>query len=146
MPADGPRFSIDSIDVGADDLVPQLPRTGRLLRVVPGPDRPDYCLAVLDEALTHRTSLSVLESLGVDPAAADPRMIRVHEDGTVDLLVFGIVIAARMAGAQVHAGMRDFPVALAYVVDNTAMADELLDLHKVLYVAVAMVTDLGQPS
>lgn len=140
--ADAPRFSIDSVDVGPDDLAGQLPRIAELRRIVPGPDRPDYCLCVLDEPITHRTSLEVLHGLGIDPAAADPQMIRVHDDGTVDLLVFGVVIAARIAGEQMHAGMRGFPVVLAYVVDNTAMRDPELVFSKVLYAAVALITDV----
>jgi hypothetical protein len=34
------RFSIDSIDVGPDELAVQLPVSGQLLRFIAGPDRP----------------------------------------------------------------------------------------------------------
>lgn len=138
----GPLFSIDRIDIGPNDLEAQLPKRARLLRVIPGPDRPDYCLAVLEEAVFHRTTLSALQQNGVDPSKADPQMVRVAEDGTVDLQVFGIVICARIAGEQLHQGMRDFPVSLAYVIDSAAMRDETLDFGKILYAAVAFITDL----
>ncbi|WP_378146306.1 hypothetical protein ACFJGV_01555 [Cnuibacter sp. UC19_7] len=141
MSENGPVFSIDRMDVGPEDLPPQLPARARLVRVVAGPDRPDYCLALASEPLRHRTSLEQLGAAGVDPAAADPQMIRVHEDGTVDLLVFGLVLAARVQGEQLHAGMRDLPAGLAYVVDNTLLRDESLDLRKALYVAVVDITD-----
>lgn len=136
------RLRIDGIDMGPDDLRPQLPAEARLLRQIPGPDRPDYFFAVLDEALTYRTTLADLRERGVDPDAADPRLIRIHDDGTVDLRVFGICFAARIAGESPHVGMKDFPVMLAYVIDNTALQDETLELSKVLYAAVASISDI----
>ncbi|WP_368497704.1 hypothetical protein [Herbiconiux sp. A18JL235] len=141
MSESGPVFSIDRMGVGPADLPAQLPARARLLRVVAGPDRPDYCLAVVEEPLRHRTSLEQLRAAGVDPAAADPQMIQVNDDGSVDLLVFGLVLAARLQGEQLHAGMRDLAVGLAYVVDNTLLSDDTLDLGKALYVAVVDVTD-----
>jgi len=44
-------------------------------------------------------------------------------------------------GEQLHAGMRDLAVGLAYVVDNTLLSDAALDLSKTLYVAVVDITD-----
>ncbi|MGP6170891.1 hypothetical protein ACTU6U_01240 [Microbacterium sp. A196] len=136
------RLRVTGIDTGPDDLSEQLPAEARLLRQIPGPDRPDYFFAVLDEAIRYRTSLTALRELGVNPDAADPQLIRIHEDGTVDLLVFGIVIAARIAGSHPHAGMKDFPVMLAYVVDNTALRDEVLDFTKIVYSAVGFISDI----
>ncbi len=141
MSESGPVFSIDRMDVGPDDLAAQLPVRARLLRVIAGPDRPDYCLAVAEQPIRHRTSLEQLRAAGVDPAKADPQMIRVNDDGSVDLLVFGLVLAARLQGEQLHAGMRDLATGLAYVVDNTLLNDATLDLRKALYVAVVDITD-----
>lgn len=141
MSENGPLFSIDRMDVGPEDLPAQLPVRARLVRVIAGPDRPDYCLAVADRPLRHRTSLEQLRAAGVDPASADPQMIRVDEDGAVDLLVFGLVFAARVQGEQLHAGMRGLAAGLAYVVDNTLLRDPVLDLRKALYVAVVDVAD-----
>lgn len=135
------RFRIDGIDVGPDDLPAQLPREGALLRQVPGPDRPDYFLGVLDAPLTYRTTLDALRENGVDPASADPRLIRIEDDGTVELGVFGVCFAARIVGQAPHAGMRDFPVMLAYVVDNSVMRDETIDFSKLVYSAVAFLSD-----
>ncbi|MGL3149488.1 hypothetical protein ACSS7Z_03935 [Microbacterium sp. A82] len=138
------RLRIESIDIGPEDLAAQLPAEARLLRQASGPDRTDYFFAVLDEALTYRTSLTALGEAGVNPDAADPQLITIHEDGTVDLRVFGIVFAARLAGAHPHAGMKDFPVMLAYVVDNTAMRDEVVDFSKLIYAAVAFISDIDE--
>lgn len=144
--ANGPIFSIVGVDVGSDDLLAQLPVEARLVRTIPGPDRPDYSLAVASAPVRHRTTLETLASQGIDPASADPQLIRIHDDGTVDLQIFGLVVAARIAGERLHAGMTDFPVMLAYVIDNTLMSDETLDFSKVLYSAVAFVTDTTQPA
>ena len=140
------RFSIDNIDLGPDDLPAQLPKAGRLLAVRPGPDRPDYCVGVLDEAIWYRTTVDALRDGGVDLAAADPDMIRVGEDGSVLLQVFGVIFAARIAGEAPHPGMRNFPVALAYVFDNTLLRDERIDFAKVIYAAVAFVTNVTEPA
>lgn len=136
-----PSFTIDSIDVGPADLMAQLPVEAELRGVIPGPDRPDYFKAVLTRPLYYRTTLDELRGQKIDPAAADPQMIRIHPGGGVDLQVFGIVIASRMGGQQLHAGMTDFQVALAFVVDNTLMRDSMMDFSKAIYVAVAAITD-----
>ncbi|WDH79571.1 hypothetical protein PTQ19_03765 [Microbacterium esteraromaticum] len=136
------RLRITGIDTGPADLPAQLPAEARLLRQAPGPDRPDYFFAVLDEAIAYRTTLTALKELGVDPQAADPQLIRIADDDTVDLRVFGIVFAARSAGEMPHAGMKELPVSLAYVVDNTAIRDEVIDFSKLVYAAVAFITDI----
>ena len=144
--SNGPVFSIDSMDTGPEGLPEQLPVTARLLRVIPGSDRPDYCLAVAETPIRHRTTLAAMKQAGVDPAAADPQLIRVHEDGTVDLLVHGLVVVARLVGEQLHPGMRDLPAGLAFVVDNTLMSDAGMDFTKALYVAVVSLTDRSEES
>lgn len=140
-----PLITIDGIDIGPDDLAAQLPRQAELLRPIPGPDRPDYALAVMKDApLAFDTTLTALREAGVDPATADPDLIRYHPDGEhVRLFVFGIVLAPRIVGDRIHLSMRGMPVALAYVIDNTAMRDEQLDLTKCFYAAVAFVSSLA---
>lgn len=136
------RLRIDRIDLGPGDLPPQLPAEARLLRQIAGADRPDYFFAVLDEAIAYRTTLSAMQKLGVDPGAADPQLIKLNDDGTVDLRVFAIAFAARNVGESPHVGMKELPVSLAYVVDNSALRDETLDLSKLIYVAVAFISDI----
>ncbi|MBN7793282.1 hypothetical protein LC082_01660 [Microbacterium esteraromaticum] len=58
------RLRITGIDTGPADLPAQLPAEARLLRQAPGPDRPDYFFAVLDEAIAYRTTLTALKELG----------------------------------------------------------------------------------
>jgi hypothetical protein len=138
-----PSFTIDGIDTGPDDLARQLPRTAELVRPIPGPDRPDYGLAVLKEPVTYDTTLTALRSAGVDLATADPQLIQFHPDGEqVRLHVFGIVVATRTVGDRLHGAMSGMPVMLAYVVDNSVMGDETLDFSKCVYVAVAFVSGI----
>ena len=143
---DRPQFTIDGIDLGPDDLAAQLPRTAELVRTIAGPDRPDYVLAVMkDRPLTYDTTLTALRAAGVDPATADPQLIQYHPDGEqVRLHVYGIVIAARIVGEQLHAQMSRVPVVLAFVVDNTLMRDETLAFSKCVYVAVAYVSAIPE--
>ena len=136
-----PRFTIDGVDTGPDDLASQLPRTAEMVRPIAGPDRPDYGLAVLQEPLTYDTTLTALRAAGVDPATADPQLIQYHADGEqVRLHIFGIVVAPRVVGDRLHGAMSGMPVMLAYIVDNTLMRDETLVFAKCVYVAVAFVS------
>lgn len=59
---------------------------------------------------------------------------------------YSLAGAARIAGEQLHAGMTDFPVMLANVIDNTLMSDETLAFSKMLYSAAAFVTGTTQPA
>ena len=70
-------------------------------------------------------------------------IVPVDDQGNVDLRIFGIVFAARLAGEQVQAGMQHLPVNLAYVVDPTAMRDETVDFSKLVFAGVAFITDIG---
>ncbi len=137
----GPLVSIDEVEVGPDDLHAQLPVRLELLRVLPGPDRPDYVLARPSRAIRHATTVDFLESQGIDPAGADPRGIRIHPDGGVDLAIMGVVLAARFSGQAIHPGMRHFPIVLAYIIDNSQLRDWEVDFAKCLYVATAGVSD-----
>lgn len=133
------RFSIDRIDVGPDDLEGQLPLLGQLLRFIPGPDRPDYVLVALDRPVRHRTSLDALASSGVDLARIEaPVPLDDHE---VEVRVATLVLAARMVGAQVHQGMVDLAVNIAFVLGAEVLDAEQLDFAVCLPVAVGFITD-----
>ncbi len=142
----GPLFRIDRVDSGPQQLIDAVPCRIRMLRVLPGPDRPDYCLGVLDVPVTHHTTLALLTEAGVDVRTADPQMSRVLDDGTVWLQVFGVVLCARLAGQQVRPGMADLSVNVAYVVDNSLLQDDRLDFRKVLFAAIASVSEEAEPT
>lgn len=135
-----PKIVITDIDTAPDDLVAQLPVHAELVRILPGSDRPDYTLAVAKKPIHFRITLAALEQAGVDPTAADPQMIRVHDDGTADLVIFGLVLCARVAGETIHLAMKDFPVNIAYIIDNTQLRDASVDFSKSYFAAIGFVS------
>ncbi|MFC9561361.1 hypothetical protein [Agromyces sp. NPDC056965] len=135
-----PKIVITSVDSAPADLAAQLPVHAELVRILPGPDRPDYSLAIAKKPIHFRTTVAALRQAGVDPSAADPQMIRVHDDGTADLVVFGLVMCARLAGETIHLAMKDFPVSIAYIIDNTQLGDPEVDFSKSYFAAVGFVS------
>lgn len=130
-----PAFTIDSVDLGPPELAAQLPIRAELRRVIPGPDRPDYCLAVLDTPIVFRPPA------GFDLSRSSPDYLRQDAAGPI-IYVPAIVVAARAVGDQLHPGMKGLGVALAYVIDNTVARDEVIDFAKLHYAAVAFITDV----
>ncbi|SIO01603.1 hypothetical protein [Agromyces cerinus] len=139
-PNERPKIVITRVDTAPDDLAAQLPVHAELVRILPGSDRPDYALAIAKKPIHFRTTLTALEQAGVDPSAADPQMIRVHDDGTADLVVFGLVLCARVAGETIHLAMEDFPVNIAYIIDNTQLGDASVDFAKSYFAAIGFVS------
>lgn len=120
-----------------EELRQQLPATARLWRQIGGPDRPDYALAGLAHPIKYHPagefdwSRCQSEFLGEDDAG---RYVS----------IYAVIIASLMAGTQMHAGMKEFPVRLAYVIDNTLGRDEQLDFAKCDYISYAMIDDLPE--
>lgn len=134
---DRPQIVITAIDSGPRDLAAQLPVHAQLIRIIPGPDRPDYSLAIVDEPITFRTTVAELHAAGTNADAA--QMITINPDGTAEVTVFGLVLASRIAGSSIHLSMEDFPVMIAYIVDNTQMEDAIVDFSKCFYAAIGLV-------
>lgn len=137
---DGARLLIDEIDLGPQDLVSQLPLTGYFERLIPGPDRPDYCLGRLDRPLTYTANRKDLTQAGVDVEAL-PAEIVSWRGRKVTLSISGVVFVSRFVGQTLHAGMRSLPVNLAYVIDPSVFGDTILDFAKVLPVGIGFISD-----
>ncbi|MFB6611164.1 hypothetical protein ACFCVO_12630 [Agromyces sp. NPDC056379] len=135
-----PKIVITGVDSAPADLAAQLPVYAELVRILPGSDRPDYSLAIAKKPIHFHTTVAALHQAGVDPSAADPQMIRVHDDGSADLVVFGLVLCARVAGETIHLAMQDFPINIAYVIDNTQLGDAEVDFSKSYFAAVGFVS------
>ncbi len=112
------RFVITSVDHAPDELHEQTPIRGRILRPIPGPDRPDYHVAVLDQPLRWK-----------------------NEGGEVS--ISHIILAARWVGGVLTPTMRHTPVNIAYVVDNAVLTDGALEFKKCAYVAIGVAD--GEP-
>jgi hypothetical protein len=134
-----PKIILTGIDSGPADLVAQLPIRAELIRILPGPDRPDYSLAVVSEPITFRTTVATLRERDIHLDAAGTQMT-VRQDDTVDVTVFALVLAGRFAGSTIHLSMKDFPVMIAYVIDNTLLEDVAVDFSKCFYAAIGFVS------
>jgi len=108
------RFRLVDVDGAPDDLAPQTPAEGVLLRSIPGPDRPDYWLARLD------------------------RPLQWSDEGT-EHAIDHLVLAARLQGQSIGAGVEPLTVGVAYVVDPTLLSDAALTFAKIRYVAIATI-------
>lgn len=139
------RFSIDSIDVGPDELAAQLPASGQLLRFIAGPDRPDYLLAELDTPISHTTTLDDLRAAGVDLARVDTAVVGATADGSVTLTVRALVMASRITGQRVHRGMQGLQVNVAYTLTDAVLSADQLEFALCLPVAVGFITDRDPP-
>lgn len=97
---------------GPDELIEQVPFSLSLERQLPGPGRPDYWLARLDRPLT---------------VSSHGRPVQIR----------WVVLAAHFRGQTISPTAGDVAVGLAYVLDETQLELEALDMNKCLYVALA---------
>ena len=127
-----PRVIFSAARSGPTELTSQLPLRGELAGVIPGPDRPDYCLVVLDRPIAFEPSEDFdrdrIRQSAIDQMALD----------LDDVLPIGtLVVAARQTGTQISPTMVDLVVNIAYVLDESVLTDELLEFDKVHFVAIA---------
>jgi hypothetical protein len=125
-----PLVTVTSLDGVPDEIDAQAPLDGELLGAIPGPDRPDYCLVILDRPLRFHPG----PDLDLGRVLAD--QLTTEADGRPLVWVRTVVLVARFAGEQITPGVRDLTVDLALVVDDTTLRDDLLDFAKVLPIGV----------
>jgi hypothetical protein len=111
------KISIGYIDMGPPELFEAVPIRGTVLKVIPGPDRPDYTLVKLDRPITG-------------------------SHGGPEFVVRYLVVAARLMGLQFGPGKRDVPANIAYVIDESVLTHETLEFSKCLPVGVGA-ADIG---
>ena len=105
------NVKVTSVDSAPEELYAQAPFTARVLRQIPGPDRPDYLLAELSQPLTW------------------------HRDAA-QIPVSHLVLCARWVGGVVAPGATHLPINIAYVVDPSVLNDTKLDFAKCYYSAI----------
>lgn len=116
MSAVGMTLTITSVDHAPGDLHEQTPLIVELLRELPGDDRPDYWLA------RPRSPLRWL-----------------HQNHQRQIA--HLVLAARWEGLRIERGVRNLPVGIAYVTDESLLDDSRLDFSKCSYVAIGLCHD-----
>jgi hypothetical protein len=131
----GPKVRITRFDDAPNELTWQLPVAGELYRLMPGPDRPDYSLMLLERPLLFYPPEGFdLDRVGAERRVEDRqgrRMVEVH----------ALVLTARFVGQQLHPGMAELPVNVAYVLDQSLAQDASVDLAKIAYAAVGLLTE-----
>jgi hypothetical protein len=131
----GPLVAITAFDEGPEELSWQVPVNGELYRLVPGPDRPDYSIMILERALHfYPASGFDVERVHADQRVTDRKgrpMVRVH----------ALVVCARFVGQQLHAGMHDLVVNIAHVLDPSVLTDPTIDLSKLEYAAIGRMSE-----
>lgn len=132
-----PKVVITGFDVAPAELEWQLPVRGELRRLMPGPDRPDYSLLVLEQPLHFYPPESFDLSRVQDGQRTEDRrgrsMVRVN----------ALLVCSRFVGQQLHPGMTDLPVSLAYVIDPSLAQDAVVDFAKIEFAATGSLSEVA---
>jgi hypothetical protein len=138
----GPQVAVTRFDTAPRELEWQLPLEGELYRLIPGPDRPDYSLLVLERPLHF------YPAPGFDLGRVESEQRVEDRKGRPMVRVHALLVCARFVGQQLHPGMRDLAVNIAYVIDNSLARDEVVDFAKIEVAAVGFLNEghAGQPA
>lgn len=111
------KLTITSVDYNPPELTDQVPFNLSIIRMLPGPDRPDYWLGKLDKPI---------------------RWISDKHEREVEYLT----VCARWQGTQIEPNISDMPIGIAYVVDPTQVDDRAVDFEKCKYVAIGVASEV----
>jgi hypothetical protein len=128
------RFVLHTVDVGPQDLLGQLPVHATIVGRLAGADRDDYWCARLDAPLKYHLPA------GFDRDRATPTALADDQDGPL-LWVDQLVVCSHLSGTQLHSGMTNLAVNIAYVIDSSLCNEDRLDMRKIDYVAVGEIDD-----
>lgn len=131
----GPRVRITAFEQAPDELTWQLPVRGELYRLMPGADRPDYSLMLLEKPLLF------YPPSGFDLGRVPPDSLIEDRKGRRMVQVHALILCARFVGQQLHPGMVDLPVNIAYVIDLSLARDDSVDFAKIEYAAIGFLTE-----
>jgi hypothetical protein len=135
----GPLVSVTRFDTAPPELEWQLPLNGELYRVVPGSDRPDYSLFVLERPVHF------YPRDGFDLGRVEPQQQVQDRKGRTMVRVHAMLLCARFVGQQLHPGMTDLAVNLAYVIDNSLARDAEVDFAKIEFAGTGFLSEGHTP-
>ena len=131
----GPLVSVTRFDTAPPELEWQLPLNGELYRLVPGSDRPDYSLFVLERPVHF------YPRDGFDLDRVEPEQQVQDRKGRTMVRVHALLLCARFVGQQLHPGMTDLAVNLAYVIDNSLARDAEVDFAKIEFAGTGFLSE-----
>ena len=105
------ELTVTGVDYAPPELNEQVPFKVKLLRPIPGPDRPDYWLGEVSQPLLW---------------IKDSRRIEITH----------LILCARWQGTRIEPHVQDLPIGIAYVTDPTQLADQTVCFEKCAYVAI----------
>ena len=135
----GPLVCVTRFDSAPAELEWQLPLNGELYRLMPGSDRPDYSLLVLERPLHF------YPRDGFDLRRVEPDQQVQDRKGRTMVRVHALLLCARFVGQQLHPGMADLAVNLAYVIDNSLARDAEVDFAKIQFAAIGFLSEGHAP-
>jgi hypothetical protein len=95
------KLTITDVDYAPGELNDQVPIEVELLKIMPGPDRPDYWLGKVKAPIKWL-------------------------DNNIEKNISHVIVAARWAGTQLDRNFKNLPVGIAYVTDSSLLEDEKL--------------------
>lgn len=107
------ELTVTSVDYSPPELNEQVPFRIKLLRLLPGPDRPNYWIGEMVKPL---------------------RWISENEEKQIE----NVLVCARWQGTQIAPHVENLPVNIAYVVDQSQLTDTAVDFAKCKYVAIGV--------
>ncbi len=111
------NIEISEITKGPDELSYQLPVQAKVLKQIPGKDRPDYFLVELEKSVFW-----------------------VDEQKDINTEINYLIICSKKKGQSISNEMKDVILAIAYVTDESVKTDSRLNFKKCEYVAVGKST------
>ena len=97
------QLTITTVDYAPADLCEQVPIVVNLIRQMPGDDREDYWVGVLKTPIRWLVENRIRQ-------------------------VTHLVVAARWQGTSITKGVKNLPIGIAYVIDESILNDARLDL------------------
>lgn len=113
------ELTVTSVDYAPRELDEQVPFKAKLLRLLPGPDRPDYWLGEVS-----------------------PPLFWIKNNHRIE--VGYVIVCARWQGTQIEPRVRDLPIGIAYVTDPSQLADESVHFEKCEYVAIGLAHEISE--
>ena len=107
------KLKVTDVDYAPNELYEQTPFEIKLLREIPGNDRPDYWLGELSNEI---------------------KWIKDNHEVNVT----HVVVAARWVETAIQTNASNLPIGISYVTDLSVLQDKKLDFEKCVYVAIGI--------